>query len=51
MNYQPIYEFSDLNIEQTVCGPLNRNLALLEDELGLKSAWWPEKCMPRKTPM
>jgi hypothetical protein len=34
MNYQPIYEFSDLNIEQTVCGPLNRNLALLEDELG-----------------
>ncbi len=36
MNYQPIYEFSDLNIEQTVCGPLNRNLALLEDELGFK---------------
>ena len=36
MNYQPIYVFSDLNIEQTVCGPMNRNLALLEDEFGYK---------------
>ena len=34
MDYQTVFEFFELGLQQAVLGPLNRNLIILEEELG-----------------